>query len=76
MFEVTELCRTRADILKPTLDRTRVASQITNINKILNEEVLTLTDVGRKRVNLYLVNLPKDRFQSNHSFLNLIVSRR
>ena len=28
--------------------------------------------------NLYLVNLPKDRFQSNHSFLNLImiVSRR
>ena len=25
-FEVTELCRTRADILKPTLDRTLVAS--------------------------------------------------
>ena len=29
VFEVTELCRTRADILKPTLDRTLVASQIT-----------------------------------------------
>ena len=28
VFEVTELCRTRADIL-PTLDRTLVASQIT-----------------------------------------------
>ena len=26
MFKVTELCRTRADILKPTLDRTLVAS--------------------------------------------------
>ena len=26
VFEVTELCRTRADILKPTLDRTLVAS--------------------------------------------------
>ena len=24
MFKVTELCRTRADILKPTLDRTLV----------------------------------------------------
>ena len=24
VFEVTELCRTRADILKPTLDRTLV----------------------------------------------------
>ena len=31
VFEVTELCRTRADILKPTLDRTLVASQITKI---------------------------------------------
>ena len=30
VFEATELCRTtRADILKPTLDRTLVASQIT-----------------------------------------------
>ena len=29
VFEVTELCRTRADILKPTLDRTLVDSQIT-----------------------------------------------
>ena len=26
VFEVTELCRTGADILKPTLDRTLVAS--------------------------------------------------
>ena len=26
VFEVTELCRTRADILKPTLDRTLLAS--------------------------------------------------
>ena len=26
VFKVTELCRTRADILKPTLDRTLVAS--------------------------------------------------
>ena len=26
VFEVTELCRTQADILKPTLDRTLVAS--------------------------------------------------
>ena len=31
VFEVTELCRTRADILKPTLDRTLVALQITKI---------------------------------------------
>ena len=31
VFEVTELCRTRADILKPTLDRTLLASQITKI---------------------------------------------
>ena len=31
VFEVTELCRTRADILKPTLDRTLVASHITKI---------------------------------------------
>ena len=32
VFEVAELCRTQADILKPTLDRTRVASQITEIS--------------------------------------------
>ena len=31
VFEVTELCHTRADILKPTLDRTLAASQITKI---------------------------------------------
>ena len=31
VFEVTELCRTRADILKLTLDRTLLASQITKI---------------------------------------------
>ena len=33
VFEVTEVCRTRADILKPTLDwiLTIVASQITKI---------------------------------------------
>ena len=31
VFEVTELCRTRADILKPSLDRTLVVSQITKI---------------------------------------------
>ena len=32
VFEVSELCRTqRADILKPTLDRTFLASQITKI---------------------------------------------
>ena len=31
VFEVTELCRTRADILKPTLDRTLLASQITKM---------------------------------------------
>ena len=30
-FEVTELCRTRADIFKPTLERTLLASQITKI---------------------------------------------
>ena len=29
VFEVTELCRTQADILKPALDRTLLASQIT-----------------------------------------------
>ena len=28
VFEVTELCRTRADILKPTLDRTLVLRRI------------------------------------------------
>ena len=32
VFEVTELCRTRADILKPSLDRTLVVSQITKQN--------------------------------------------
>ena len=31
VFEVTELCRTQAEILKPTLDRTLLASQITKI---------------------------------------------
>ena len=31
VFEVTELCRTRANILKPSLDRTLVVSQITKI---------------------------------------------
>ena len=31
VFEVTELCRTRADILKHKLDRTLVASQIIKI---------------------------------------------
>ena len=31
VFEVTELCRTGADILKPSLDRILVVSQITNI---------------------------------------------
>ena len=43
-FEVTELCCTQADILKPTLDRILLASQITKlyINKILNVEVLAL----------------------------------
>ena len=34
VFEVTELCRTRADILKPMLDRTLIASQITKILEI------------------------------------------
>ena len=48
VFEVIELCRTRADILKPTLDRTLVASQITSINKILNVEVLALI-FGQKK---------------------------
>ena len=31
VFEVTELCRPRAEILKPTLDQTIVASQTTEI---------------------------------------------
>ena len=31
VFEVTELCRTRADILKPSLDLTLVVSQVTKI---------------------------------------------
>ena len=31
VFEVTGLCRTQADVLKPTLDRTLVASQITEM---------------------------------------------
>ena len=31
VFEVTELCHTRTDILKSTLDGTLVASQITKI---------------------------------------------
>ena len=31
VFEVTELCRPRADILKPSLNRTLVVSQITKI---------------------------------------------
>ena len=48
VFKVTELCRTRADILKPTLDRTLVASQITSINKILNVKVLALI-FGQKK---------------------------
>ena len=49
VFEVTELCRTQADILKPTLDRTLVASQITKIlKKILNVEVLALI-FGQKK---------------------------
>ena len=39
VFEVMELCHTRANVLKPTLDRTLVASHIT---KILNVEVLAL----------------------------------
>ena len=57
VFEVTELCRTRADILKPSLDRTLVVSQITkiNTNKILNVEVIALPLCGQKKVNLYLV---------------------
>ena len=33
VFEVTELCRTRADILKPSLDQTLVVSQITKYKK-------------------------------------------
>ena len=48
VFEITELCRTQADILKPTLDRTLLASQITKINKILNVEVLALI-CGQKK---------------------------
>ena len=48
VFEITELCRTRADILKPTLNQTLLASQITKINKILNVEVLTLI-CGQKK---------------------------
>ena len=48
VFEITELCRMRADILKPTLDRTLLASQITKINKILNVEVLALI-CGQKK---------------------------
>ena len=50
VFEVTELCRTRADILKPTFDRTLLASEITikNVNKILNVEVLALI-CGQKK---------------------------
>ena len=57
MFEVTELCRTRADILKPSLDRTLVVLQITkiNINKIVNVGVIALPLCGQKKVNLYLV---------------------
>ena len=31
VFEVTEPCRPRAEILKPTLDQTIVASQTTEI---------------------------------------------
>ena len=31
VFEVMELCHTRANVLKPTLDRTLVASHITKI---------------------------------------------
>ena len=31
VFEVAELCRPRAEILKPTLDRTIAASQTTEI---------------------------------------------
>ena len=48
VFEVTELCRTRADILKPTLDRTLVLRRTLNINKILNVEVLALI-CGQKK---------------------------
>ena len=51
VFEVTELCRTRADILKPSLDRTLVVSQITkiDINKIVNVEVIVLPLCGQKK---------------------------
>ena len=38
VFKVRELCRTRAEILKPTLDRTLVASQITEIYRIYSNK--------------------------------------
>ena len=74
VFAVTELCRTPADILKPTLDLTLVASQISKIQTKSQSRSFGVDLLGRKRVNLYVVNLPQDRFKSNHSFLNLIVS--
>ena len=55
VFEVIELCRTRADILKPTLDRTLVLRRTLKYKQNPPCRSLALHDVGRKRVNLYLV---------------------
>ena len=54
VFEVIELCRTRADILKPTLDRTLVLRRTLKYKQ--NPQCRSFgVDVVRKRVNLYLV---------------------
>ena len=41
VFEVTELCPSRADILKPRSDTSSFAEHL-NVNKVLNVEVLAL----------------------------------
>ena len=76
VFEVTKLCRTGADILKPSLDRSRSLADHKNINKILNVEVIALI-CGQKNVNLYLVKSSQKLVSKKQYFFKLvIVSRR
>ena len=62
VFEVTELCRTRADIFKSSLDRTLVVSQTTNV------EVIALICGQKKGRSLSSKIFPKIGFEATIVF--------
>ena len=76
VFEVIELYRTRADILKPTLDRTLLLRRTLKYKQNPQCRSFGVDMWAEKELIFIYENLPQNRFQSNFSFLNLIVSRR